>query len=40
VVSPLSGLMFTNDIMPIKVRYMYACGVVNYRAMVKSNCGS
>lgn len=38
VMDPRMGLMFTNDILPIKVRYLYAVGVVNYRAMVKSNC--
>jgi len=37
VASPTAGLMFTNDVMPIKVRFFYAVGVQNYRAFYKSN---
>jgi hypothetical protein len=39
VTDPRMGLMFTNDVLPIKVRFFYAVGIVNYRALVKSNCG-
>jgi len=38
VTDPRMGLMFTNDTLPIKVRYVYAVGVINYRGAVKSNC--
>jgi hypothetical protein len=37
VTDPRMGLMFTNDTLPIKVRYIYAVGVINYRGAVKSN---
>jgi hypothetical protein len=37
VTDPRSGLMFTNDVLPIKVRFFYAVGVINYRALLKSN---
>jgi hypothetical protein len=37
VASPTAGLMFTNDTMPIKVRYFFAVGVTNYRALYKHN---
>ncbi len=37
VASPTAGLMFTNDTMPIKVRYFYALGVTNYRGLYKHN---
>jgi len=32
VASPTAGLMFTNDTMPVKVRYFYAVGPTDYRA--------
>ena len=37
VASPTAGLMFTNDTMPIKVRYFYAVGPIDYRGMYKEN---
>ncbi len=35
VASPTAGLMFTNDTMPIKVRFFYATGAIDYRGMYK-----
>jgi hypothetical protein len=37
VATPTSGLMFTNDVMPVKVRWFYACGPQDYRGMYKAN---
>ncbi len=37
VASPTQGLMFTNDVMPVKVRFMFAVGPVDYRGMFKGN---
>ena len=37
VASPTAGLMFTNDTMPIKVRFFYACGPVDWRGLYKAN---
>jgi hypothetical protein len=37
VASPTAGLMFTNDTMPVKVRFFYAVGPVDYRGLHKSN---
>lgn len=37
VASPTSGLMFTNDTMPIKVRWLYAVGAIDYRPLYKQN---
>jgi hypothetical protein len=37
VASPTAGLMFTNDTMPIKVRYFYAVGPIDYRGLYKHN---
>jgi hypothetical protein len=37
VASPTSGLMFTNDVMPVKVRWFYACGPKDFRGMYKAN---
>ena len=37
VASPLAGLMFTNDTMPVKVRFFYATGPMDYRGMYKEN---
>jgi len=37
VASPTSGLMFTNDTMPIKVRDWFAYGVATYRGIGKRN---
>ncbi len=37
VASPDSGLMFTNDVMPIKVRWFYAAGVMDHRGLYKAN---
>ncbi|MDI6695379.1 MAG: hypothetical protein QME21_10055 [Anaerolineales bacterium] len=37
VASPTAGLMFTNDTMPIKVRFFYAVAPIDYRGLYKSN---
>ena len=37
VASPTAGLMFSNDVMPVKVRFFYAVGPVDYRGLYKAN---
>ncbi|MCZ7568965.1 MAG: hypothetical protein M5U01_10315 [Ardenticatenaceae bacterium] len=37
VASPTSGLMFTNDVMPIKVRFFFAVGPTDWRGLYKHN---
>jgi hypothetical protein len=37
VASPTAGLMFSNDTMPIKVRFFFAVGVTNHRGLYKHN---
>ena len=37
VASPTAGLMFTNDTLPVKVRFFYAVGPTDWRGMHKSN---
>ncbi len=37
VASPTAGLMFTNDTMPVKVRYVYAAGPIDWRGLYKAN---
>ena len=37
VASPTAGLMFSNDVMPVKVRFFYAAGVTDFRGLHKSN---
>ncbi len=37
VANPVSGLMFTNDTMPIKVRFFFAVGAMDYRGLYKHN---
>lgn len=37
VASPTAGLMFTNDTMPIKVRFFFAAGPIDYRGLYKAN---
>ena len=37
VASPTAGLMFTNDTLPIKVRYFFAAAPIDYRGMYKEN---
>lgn len=37
VASPTAGLMFSNDTMPIKARFFFAVGPVDYRGLYKSN---
>ena len=37
VASPTSGLMFTNDALPIKVRYFFAVGPTDWRGLYKHN---
>ena len=39
VSNPASGLMFTNDVMPVKVRDWFAYGVSGYRGVGKRNVG-
>jgi len=35
VANPNSGLMFTNDVMPVKVRFFFAVGAMDWRGMYK-----
>jgi hypothetical protein len=37
VASPTAGLMFSNDTLPIKVRFVYACGPIDWRGLYKAN---
>ena len=37
VASPSSGLMFSNDVMPVKVRWFYAAGPMDFRGLYKAN---
>ena len=37
VADPRAGLMFTNDTMPVKVRFFYAVGPTDWRGLHKSN---
>lgn len=37
VASPTSGLMFTNDVLPIKVRWFTAVGPIDFRGLYKAN---
>lgn len=37
VASPTAGLMFTNDTMPVKVRFFFAVGPTDYRGLHKNN---
>jgi hypothetical protein len=37
VASPTSGLMFTNDVFPVKVRWYYATGPIDFRGLYKAN---
>ncbi len=37
VASPSSGLMFSNDVMPVKVRWFFAVGPQDYRGLYKAN---
>ena len=37
VTSPLAGLMFTNDVLPVKIKDHYAYGVATYRGIGKRN---
>jgi len=37
VASPTAGLMFSNDVMPVKVRFFYATGPTDYRGLYKHN---
>jgi len=37
VADPKAGLMFSNDVMPVKVRYFYATGPLDWRGLHKSN---
>jgi hypothetical protein len=37
VADPRAGLMFSNDVMPVKVRYLYAVGAIDWRGLYKHN---
>jgi hypothetical protein len=37
VADPRAGLMFSNDVMPVKVRFFYATGPIDYRGLYKHN---
>ncbi len=37
VASPTAGLMFTNDVMPVKVRFFFAVGPTDWRGLHKNN---
>ena len=37
VADPRAGLMFSNDVMPVKARFFYATGPVDWRGMYKHN---
>ena len=37
VADPRAGLMFSNDVMPIKARFFYATGPIDWRGMYKHN---
>ncbi len=37
VASPTAGLMFSNDTMPVKVRFVYATGPIDWRGLYKAN---
>ena len=37
VASPTAGLMFTNDTMPVKVRFFFAAGPMDWRGLYKAN---
>lgn len=37
VASPTAGLMFSNDVMPIKIRFFYATGPTDWRGLYKEN---
>lgn len=37
VADPRAGLMFSNDVMPIKVRFFFAAGPMDYRGLYKHN---
>jgi hypothetical protein len=37
IASPTAGLMFTHDTMPVKARFFFAVGPVNWRGLYKSN---
>lgn len=37
VADPRAGLMFSNDVMPVKVRFLYAAGAIDHRGLYKHN---
>jgi hypothetical protein len=37
VASPTAGLMFSNDTLPVKVRFIFAVAPIDYRGMYKAN---
>jgi len=37
VAAPNSGLMFSNDVMPVKVRFFFAVAPMDWRGMYKHN---
>lgn len=36
---PNSGLMFSNDVLPVKVRFVYSLGPIDWRGLYKHNVG-
>jgi hypothetical protein len=37
VASPMGGLMFSNDVLPVKVRWFFAAGAMDWRGVYKAN---
>jgi hypothetical protein len=37
IASPTAGLMFTHDTMPVKARFFFAAGPINWRGLYKNN---
>jgi len=37
VADPRGGLMFSNDVMPVKVRFLFAVGPIDHRGLYKHN---
>lgn len=39
VADPTSGMMFTNDVMPVKIRWYYSLGAIDYKGMYYQKVG-
>jgi len=37
VATPTNGLMFSHDMFPVKVRWFFAVGAMDYRGLYKAN---